>query len=75
MTPSELNSRTASCGGSTSIHGHEIWVARGALGQVIAIAPEHRMVVAIGSVPTTDMETDPDAVWPLVNKVIVPALG
>ena len=56
------------------VHGHQIRVARGALGQVIAIAPEHRMVVAIGSVPTTDLATNPDAVWPLVNEVIVPTL-
>jgi CubicO group peptidase (beta-lactamase class C family) len=57
------------------VHGHQMWVARGAFGQVIAIAPEHRLVVAIGSVPTTDMGTGPDAVWPLVNEVIVPALS
>jgi len=31
--------------------------------------------VAIGSVPTADLATDPDAVWPLVNELIVPALG
>ncbi|HZL75734.1 MAG TPA: hypothetical protein VFB83_10195, partial [Propionibacteriaceae bacterium] len=49
--------------------------ARGALGQVIAIAPEHQTVVAIGSVPTTDLATGADEVWPLVNEVIVPSLG
>ncbi len=57
------------------VHGHEIWVARGALGQVIAVAPEHRLVVAIGSVPTNDMATGSDEVWPLVNEVILPMLG
>jgi hypothetical protein len=57
------------------VHGHRMWVARGALGQVIAIAPEHRMVVAVGSVQTTDLAADPDQVWPLVNEVIVPALS
>jgi CubicO group peptidase (beta-lactamase class C family) len=76
MTPSELSSQYGLMWWlDLDVHGHEIWVARGALGQVIAIAPEHRLVVAIGSVPTTDMGTDPDAVWPLVNEVIVPALG
>jgi CubicO group peptidase (beta-lactamase class C family) len=76
VTPSELSSQYGLMWWlDLDVHGHEIWVARGALGQVIAIAPEHRMVVAIGSVPTTDMETNPDAVWPLVNEVIVPALG
>ena len=50
-------------------------MARGALGQVIAIAAEHQTVVAIGSVPTTDLATGADEVWPLVNEVIVPSLG
>jgi CubicO group peptidase (beta-lactamase class C family) len=76
MTPSELSSQYGLMWWlDLDVHGHQMWVARGALGQVIAIAPEHRMVVAIGSVPTTDRATDPDAVWPLVNEVIVPALG
>ena len=76
MTPSELSSQYGLMWWlDLDVHGHQMWVARGALGQVIAIAPEHRMVVAIGSVPTTDLATDPDAVWPLVNEVIVPALG
>jgi CubicO group peptidase (beta-lactamase class C family) len=76
MTPSELSSQYGLMWWlDLDVHGHRMWVARGAFGQVIAIAPEHRMVVAVGSVPTTDMATDPDEVWPLVNEVIVPALG
>jgi hypothetical protein len=42
---------------------------------LIAITPEHQLVVAIGSMPTTDMATSASAVWPLVNEVIVPALA
>jgi hypothetical protein len=38
-------------------------------------APEHQTVVAIASVPTTDLATGADEVWPLVNEVIVPSLG
>jgi CubicO group peptidase (beta-lactamase class C family) len=54
-------------------HCHSAWVARGAAGQLIAVVPEHQLVVAIGSVPTDDIEgEDP---WPVVNEVIVPALG
>jgi CubicO group peptidase (beta-lactamase class C family) len=76
MTPSELSSQYGLMWWlDLDIHGHQIWVARGALGQVIAIAPEHQTVVAIGSVPTTDIATGTDAVWPLVNEVIVPSLG
>ena len=76
MTPSELSSQYALMWWlDLDVHGHHIWAARGALGQVIAVAPEHRLVVAIGSVPTTDMATGPDEVWPLVNEVIVPTLA
>jgi CubicO group peptidase (beta-lactamase class C family) len=76
MAPSELNSQYGLMWWlDLDVHGHHVWAARGAFGQVIAIAPEHRMVVAIGSVPTTDLATDSDEVWPLVNEVIVPALG
>jgi CubicO group peptidase (beta-lactamase class C family) len=54
-------------------HGHPAWVARGAAGQLIAVVPEHQLVVAVGSVPTDDIEGgDP---WPFVNEAIVPALG
>jgi CubicO group peptidase (beta-lactamase class C family) len=54
-------------------HGHPAWVARGAAGQLIAVVPEHQLVVAIGSVPKDDMAgEDP---WPFVNEVIVPAFG
>jgi CubicO group peptidase (beta-lactamase class C family) len=76
MKPSELSSQYGLMWWlDLDVHGHQIWAARGAYGQVIAIVPEHRLVVAIGSVPTTDMATDPDEVWPLVNEVIVPTLG
>jgi CubicO group peptidase (beta-lactamase class C family) len=76
MAPSELSSQYGLMWWlDLDVHGHRMWAARGAFGQVIAIAPEHRMVVAIGSVPTTDLATDSDEVWPLVNEVIVPALG
>ncbi len=55
MTPSELSSQYGLMWWlDLDVHGHQIWVARGALGQVIAVAPEHRLVVAIGSVPTND---------------------
>jgi CubicO group peptidase (beta-lactamase class C family) len=75
MAPSELSSQYSLMWWLDSdVHGHQIWVARGHNGQLIAIVPEHRLVVAIGSVPTIDMATSVDAVWPLVNEVIVPSL-
>lgn len=56
-------------------HGHPAWVARGAAGQLIAVVPEHQLVVAIGSVPTSDMGLDGNDMWLWVSDVIVPALG
>jgi CubicO group peptidase (beta-lactamase class C family) len=56
-------------------HGHPSWVARGAAGQLIAVVPEHQLVIAIGSVPTSDMGLDGYDMWLWVSDVIVPALG
>ena len=56
-------------------HGHPAWAAQGHAGQLVAVVPEHRLVVAIGSVPTVDTgEISGGVVWSLVNEVIVPAL-
>jgi hypothetical protein len=43
--------------------------------QLIAVVPEHQLVVAIGSVPIGDMGLDGSDMWLWVNDVIVPALG
>ncbi len=74
MTPSELSSQYGLMWWlDIDQHGHPAWVARGWGGQVIAVVPEHQLVVAVGSVPTEEMAGgDP---WPFVNEVIVPALG
>jgi CubicO group peptidase (beta-lactamase class C family) len=55
-------------------HGHTTWVARGANGQLIAVVPEHQLVVAVGSVPTDDIGINGD-LWLLTSDVIVPPLG
>jgi CubicO group peptidase (beta-lactamase class C family) len=55
-------------------HGHTTWVARGSNGQLIAVVPEHQLVVAVGSVLTIDMGITGD-LWLWINDVIVPALG
>jgi CubicO group peptidase (beta-lactamase class C family) len=33
----------------TDSHGHPAWLAKGSLGQLIAVVPEHQLVVAVGS--------------------------
>jgi CubicO group peptidase (beta-lactamase class C family) len=74
MTPSDVSSQYGLMWWlDIDQHGHPAWVARGWGGQVIGVVPEHELVVAIGSVPTEEIVgEDP---WPLVNEVIVPALG
>jgi hypothetical protein len=44
-------------------------------GQLIAVVPEHQLVVAIGSVPTNDIALEGNDMWLWVNDVIMPALG
>jgi len=53
---------------------HTTWVARGRGGQLIAVVPEHQLVVVIGSVPTNDMAPEGNDMWLWVSDVIVPAL-
>ena len=55
-------------------HGHTTWVARGANGQLIAVVPEHQLVVVVGSLPTIDIGINDD-LWLWITDVIVPALG
>ena len=55
-------------------HGHPTWLAKGSLGQLIAVVPERRLVVAVGSVPTKDYEAPADVSF-LLNEVIAPAFG
>ena len=55
-------------------HGHTTWVARCANGQLIAVVPEHQLVVVVGSLPTIDIGINDD-LWLWITDVIVPALG
>jgi CubicO group peptidase (beta-lactamase class C family) len=75
MMPSDVNSQYGLMWWlDIDQHGHTAWVARGWGGQVIAVVPEHQLVVAIGAVPTNDMENTND-MWLWVSDIIAPALG
>jgi CubicO group peptidase (beta-lactamase class C family) len=56
-------------------HGHPAWLAQGWAGQLIAVVPEHELVVAVGSVATAEMDLAGYNMWLWVNDVIMPALG
>lgn len=50
-------------------------IARGSEGQLIAIVPDRRLVVAVGSVPTKDYAVPSSDVSFLLTDVILPALS
>ncbi len=53
---------------------HTTYVARGSDGQLIAVVPDMRLVVAVGTVATKDYSIPSSDVSFLLNDVIVPAL-
>ena len=53
---------------------HTTHVARGFAGQLIAVVPDLRLVVAVGSVPTDDYSIPSSDVSFLVTDVILPAV-
>ena len=56
-------------------HGHPTWLARGSEGQLIGIVPEHRLVVAVGSVPTEDYSIPGSNVGFILDQVVTEAFG
>jgi hypothetical protein len=56
-------------------HGHQVWIASGFGGQLIAVVAEHHLVVAIGAVTTDDSALAGDNMWLRVSDVIAPAVG
>jgi len=55
MTPSELSSQYGLMWSlDIESHTHRAWLAFGDAGQIIAVIPEDRLVIAIGSVPTDE---------------------
>jgi CubicO group peptidase (beta-lactamase class C family) len=76
MTPGDLSSQYG-LGWWLGLdpHGHPTWLAQDASGQLIAVVPELKLVVAIGSVPTSERSLADIDIWLWASDVIVPALG
>jgi hypothetical protein len=53
---------------------HRTYVARGFGGQLVAVVPDLRIVVAVGAVPTEEYSTPSSDVSFLLTDVILPAL-
>ena len=76
MTPGEMNPQYGLMWWlDIDPHGHPTWLAQGWAGQLIAVVPEHQLVVAVGSVPTAEMDLAGYNMWLWVNEAIMPALG
>jgi CubicO group peptidase (beta-lactamase class C family) len=74
--PNELNSQySLMWWRDIDQHGHPTWIAQGFAGQLIAVVPEHQLVVAIGSVPTKDRQLAGTDMWLWINDAVGPALG
>jgi CubicO group peptidase (beta-lactamase class C family) len=74
--PNELNSQySLMWWRDIDQHGHPTWIAQGFAGQLIAVVPEHQLVVAIGSVPTRDLQLAGTDMWLWINDAVGPALG
>jgi len=54
---------------------HDTLIARGSEGQLIAIVPDRKLVVAVGSVPTKDYAVAGSDVSFMLRDVILPAFG
>ena len=74
MTPSSATTYGLMWWLDRSVAGGPAYTARGADGQLILVAPEDRLVVAVGSVPTTeDVTLTDEDVLAMVQAVILPA--
>jgi CubicO group peptidase (beta-lactamase class C family) len=75
MKPSDLSSQYG-LGWFLDIdpHGHPTWLAQAPGSQLIAVVPTEKLVVVIGSVPTSSLTLDTD-LWLWVKDTVVPAVG
>lgn len=55
--------------------GRTVWLTRSVDGQMIAVVPDHALVVVVGSVPGVDAAIPDQDLSPLLTDVVLPALG
>jgi hypothetical protein len=55
-------------------HGHRVYAARGSEGHLIVVVPDQKSVTAITSANRQEYPMDEDALFPLMNDVIIPSL-
>jgi CubicO group peptidase (beta-lactamase class C family) len=69
-TPSETSSEYGLFWWLESLGGRQAFAAEGRGGQLIAVVPETRMVIAVSTTPTQDMELSADDVIYMINTLI-----
>lgn len=55
-------------------NGHQVYAARGHEGQLIVVVPDQRSVTAIASVNNPEYGIHEEALFPLLNEIIIPGL-
>jgi hypothetical protein len=55
-------------------NGHRVYAPRGSEGHLIVVLPDQKSVTAIASANRQEYPIDDEALFPLVNEVIIPTL-
>jgi len=73
-SPSQLQPRYGLLWWLYNWSGHDVPAARGSEGHVIAVVPDQKAVIAISSANHPEYTMDEEALFPLLNEVIIPTL-
>jgi CubicO group peptidase (beta-lactamase class C family) len=73
-TPSELQPQYGLMWWLYTWNGHRVYAARGYEGQLIVVVPDQKSVTAIASANRQEYPMDDEALFPLMDEVIIPTL-
>jgi CubicO group peptidase (beta-lactamase class C family) len=74
-TPSDLQPQYGLMWWLYTWNGHQVYAARGSEGQMIVVVPDQQLVIAIVSANNPEYAMNDEALFPLLNEVIIPRLG
>ena len=74
MTPSEAAPAYGLMWWLYAWNGHRVYAARGAEGHLIVAVPDQKSVTVISSANHQEYRIDDEALFPLVNELIMPAV-
>ncbi len=55
-------------------NGHHVYAARGSEGHIVVVVPGQKSVTAISSANHQEYPIDDEALFPLLNELIIPAI-